>query len=338
MPARDFFAFCTSLHPIELRAVGALSQVRHLPEGETIYAPGEPADILYIINRGRVEILPATSSRATPGLQLTRGDIFGDLEVLTNRPRAEIARACEPVSLQCFHRQDFAQLQGRVPLFFRYLCEQLAHRFVEAREAATLHRQSLELGGSLANFDLVTIYQTIAQSSQTGELSIMDEGGHLHAAFQFEAGQPLAGHFEHLTGEEAFWQLFLAENRRGTFSFSSDTRKWSEPRGPIIARKADDMLINALQFRDEFHALKATMPGVAMLELKKPALVLETDRSEIPHFLLEQIWRRSQRGTPLAGLYPHFSVCELKIYQAVRELVQTGHLALSAEEESQKVA
>ncbi len=56
MPKRDFFAFCTSLKPIELRAMGALSRVEHLPAGESIYKPGDPGETLYIINRGVVEI------------------------------------------------------------------------------------------------------------------------------------------------------------------------------------------------------------------------------------------------------------------------------------------
>ena len=29
MAQRDFFAYCTSLRPIELKAIGALSQVKH---------------------------------------------------------------------------------------------------------------------------------------------------------------------------------------------------------------------------------------------------------------------------------------------------------------------
>jgi CRP-like cAMP-binding protein len=338
MPTRDFFVFCTSLLPIELRAMGALSQVRHIPEGHIIYPAGAPADTLYIVNRGLVEIVPDNPKGSIAATYLSRGDIFGDLEVLTGTPRRDLARARQSVSLQCFHSRDFPELLRRLPSFYRFLCEHLAHRMAHARDAVVAEARDLELSGNLNNFDLVTVYQTIVQSSQSGDLSIVNDEGELIAGFHFSGGQPLAGHFQHLNGEEAFWQLFLAENLRGTFSFSSGG-KWSEPQVQTIAREASDMLFSALHFRDEFQALKAEMPGSAVLEGQQPDLKLSGSEFAVPDFILEEIWRcSSKRRTPLAGLFRHCSVCELKIYQAVRELVRTGHLALLAEDESQKVA
>ena len=63
MPARDFFVFCTSLLPLELRALGRLSEVRHLPAGQTIYATGDVPDALYIVKRGTVAIEPGDPNR-----------------------------------------------------------------------------------------------------------------------------------------------------------------------------------------------------------------------------------------------------------------------------------
>ena len=58
MADRDFFAFCTSLKPVELKAMGELTSVVHLSEGEVVYSANDPADALYIINRGVVELVP----------------------------------------------------------------------------------------------------------------------------------------------------------------------------------------------------------------------------------------------------------------------------------------
>ena len=339
MPARDFFAFCTSLPPIELRALGVFSQVRHVAAGETIYAAGEPSDTFFIINRGTVEVLPAAPKGTAPVAQLTRGAILGDLEVLTERPRPETARTCEPVSLQCFRRQDFTELQRRVPSFFCYLAEELAHRLVQAQIAAGLPNLSMELSGSLANFDVVTIYQTIVHSSKTGELSIANEGGQQIAIFHFEEGEPRAGRFDHLTGEEAFWQLFLAADLRGTFSFSSDDNNQTQPRGQTITRRANDMLIAAVQLRDEFQSLQAEMSPTAFLEVQKPILEVDAAASGISLSLMERIWRCTrERRITLSDLYPLVPVCEMKIYQAVHVLLRTEHLALSLPETPQKVA
>nr|MBA3833965.1 hypothetical protein [Chthoniobacterales bacterium] len=56
MTQRDFFAYCTSLRLIELKAVGALSQVRHFREGDRIYSAGDEGEELFIINRGVAEL------------------------------------------------------------------------------------------------------------------------------------------------------------------------------------------------------------------------------------------------------------------------------------------
>ena len=334
MPKRDFFAFCTSLKPIELRALGRLSRVEHLPAAETIYKPGDASDTLYIINRGVVELGADAASRPLAGTYLSRGDIFGEAEALTQLPRRQLARTCEPVSLQCFHHKDFAELLQRVPAFFQYLCEELACRLLEIREAAPAGNQRLELSGSLANFDLVTIYQTIVNSSQTGELSIHNDADELISTFFFQAGQPRAGQFEHLTGEEAFWQLFLAEEVPGTFSFSSGENVLTNTiQGGNITRSPGDMLINALQSRDEFQGLKSEMPEPSsVLERCKPHLTIDESVPAALRPLVEQIWRYcDKRRVSLRALYRHFGVCELKIYQGAYELLRSGHVAWSAE-------
>jgi hypothetical protein len=40
MLGMDFFGFCTTLKPLELKAIGELSRTRHLA-AETIYAAGD---------------------------------------------------------------------------------------------------------------------------------------------------------------------------------------------------------------------------------------------------------------------------------------------------------
>ncbi|MGI8438451.1 MAG: cyclic nucleotide-binding domain-containing protein [Chthoniobacterales bacterium] len=340
MPPRDFFVFCTSLDRIELRALGALSQVRHIPEGETIYSADEPAETLYIINRGIVEIVPDKSKRFSPAICLSRGDIFGDIEVLIDRLRPDTARARAAVSLQSFEKRDLPELLRRVPAFYRYLCENLALRLAQTRDGIGVRTNDLELSGNLAHFDLVTVYQTIAQSAQTGEMSILDERGELIAAFRFLAGRPLGGHFLHLSGEEAFWQLFLAENLRGSFSFSSADKKGQKANSVTILRGADDMLFAAVQFRDEFKALRQEMPATSVYEVRLTrASAPDQNKLPISASVLEEVWACvARRPTALSDIFKHCSLCELKIYQAVHELVRTGHLALASSRPAQKVA
>ena len=339
MPLRDFFVFCTSLSPIELRAVGALSRVRHYAQGETVYRAGDPTDAFYIINRGLIELVPAETTASTATIALARGDILGDIELLTHCPRLHRAIARESLSLQCFTRGDFPELVRRVPSFYQFLCEKLAYRLIQALRKAAEPADVLELTGSLANFDLVTIYQTIAQSTQTGQLSIVSEDGELISEFHFALGQPVTGRFQHLAGEDAFWQLFLADNLCGAFSFCSDRSPVAETRVRTLNRPATDLLFAAMQYRDEFSALKAELPPETICEVIRTDFSLARFNPEISPVALEQVWRRLLEG-PLAvsSLFPRCSVCELKIYQAVQEMVRTGHLALSQVDRSQRFA
>src|SRR5438477_11276833 len=67
-----------------------------------------------------------------------------------------------------------------------------------------------KLSVSLANFDLITVHQTIISSGQTGELEVLNDHNERMATFFFQSGVIRSGQFQQLIGEEAFWQLFLS--------------------------------------------------------------------------------------------------------------------------------
>ena len=339
MVDRDFFGFCTTLKPLELKALGALSQIRHLDAGEVIYSAGDPAEILYIINRGVVEV--ARDDGKPSDTYLSRGDIFGDVEVLTEHSRKHLVRAHEPVSLQCFHRKDFTDITKRIPSFFQYLSEQLALRLAQVGDVTLAQSHCLELSGSLANFDLVTIYQTIVNSSQTGELRICNDKSDLVAALFFEKGQPRGGQFEHLIGEEAFRQLFLHEPFEHTFSFSADDRPVSTwIQADRINRNQYDLLINALQGKDELHQLKLRLPRAdAYLHRRKQKLSLPQGTAPELVPVAEEIWALAEDAPiHIGSLFPRCSFCELRIYQAIDELLETEHFESTYNEFAEEVA
>ncbi|MEP6685372.1 MAG: cyclic nucleotide-binding domain-containing protein [Verrucomicrobiota bacterium] len=335
---RDFFTFCTSLKPVELRAIGELSRVQHLSEAEVVYSPGAESDALYIINRGVVEVDHSVTKRSQANIYLSRGDIFGDLEALTGQPRSHLVRAREPVSLQAFQSTDFPELVRRVPMFFKYLCERLAFRLLHEHDVALSPSHCLELSGSLSNFDLTTIYQTITHSAQTGELRIMDEHGKMVSAFFFDEGHPRRGKFQHLAGEEAFWQLFLKESLEGSFSFSSGPQLApNDLIGGELDRHPSEMLINALQHRDEYQAMREQMGENTML-VRRQKLNFAWPASEPSDLepIAEQIWQIAYSApTALFSLYEKCPVCELKIYQIVSTLVRSEHFSLVPREDSE---
>ena len=247
-------------------------------------------------------------------------------------------RTREKVSLQRIRTSDFTELAKRVPSFFRYLCEQLASRLLQKHEASLSKSHCIELSGNLSNFDLVTIYQTILSSMQTGELSVRDENDQRVATFFFEKGRPHSGQFQHLTGEEGFWQLFLSESLAGSFSFSSRDQPLGECiKGTEMKRDAGDLLISALRNRDEFQALKPKYPDKSMKLVRRKlnfAWPAKADTGLQP--IAEQIWQLAYT-TPLslATLYQKCSVCELKILEVIDQLVKAELFRLVPADEKQ---
>lgn len=333
----DFFRFCTTLKPLQLKAMGELSEVVHLAEGKTVYEPGELGESLFIINRGVVEIGHGNGSNGAE-TYLSRGDIFGDVEALIEAPRKQLVKVRESASLQCFHRKNFAELIRRVPSFFQYLSERLAFRLsqtkdlTQAQELKPTKRkdQSLELSGTLANFDLVTLYQTVINSGQTGELKISNDKSELVAALFFDKGKPRCSQFAHLTGEEAFSQLFLSEQLSGNFSFSATERAladWVE--SEQIARNPEEMLIHALQGRDELNQLKRRLCESARLRRKKPVFSWPSSAWDELKPVAQQIFDFVSHGpVTLSSLFPQCTFSELKIYEAVDELVESENVDL----------
>lgn len=332
MVQRDFFAFCKSLRLVELKAIGSLSTVKHFAETEIVYSSEEEGRELFIVTRGAVELLPHNGRPGAGATMLSRGDIFGETGALLELPRDHTARACAALSVQCFRRLDFPELLQRVPSFFLFLAEKLANRLFQARELTHSPNDSLELTGSLANFDIVTIYQTIIQSRQTGLLTIADEDGETISSFYFEKGTPRWGRFQHLSGEEAFWQLFLHEHRSGSFSFCNETQvraDWGE--SSALSGQADEILINAIRMRDQFDHLRKRLHDRSE-RLKRQKLNLAWDNPDLQELrgVAEEIWQLAyNEELSLAELHCRSGFCDWKIYRTVDEMVRTGLCTLA---------
>lgn len=324
---RDFFAFCTSLRVIELKALGALSQVRHYHESDLIYSAGEEGDELYLINRGVAELLPPNPLPGAPATVLSRGDLFGATGALMGVPRDHSAKARADLSVQCFRRRDFPELVQRVPSFFLFLTEKLAARIFQITELSRSHHHALELTGSLANFDVVTIYQTILHSNQTGLLTIANDQGEHISEFFFDQGTPRRGRYQQLAGEEAFWQLFLHDDQATTFSFANgpDQRPAGNDERELLSRQGDEILINAIHMRDEFNDVRKRLRDrSAVVRRKQPELVWENPELDELRPVAEAIWQVAHdRPIALRDLSRACSFCDLKIYQAVDEMVRT---------------
>ncbi|MDZ4815915.1 MAG: cyclic nucleotide-binding domain-containing protein [Verrucomicrobiota bacterium] len=323
---KDFFSFCTSLDLQQRKALGQLSRVIHVAPNTLIYRQGEPSDSLYIINRGVVEVIVQSHDRTRQQSlgYLSRGDCLGEVGLLTGMTRSATVRTCEPCSLQYFSEENFYKLIEQVPSFFHYLAVRLAERLQKTSNLAYLNSNCLDLSGNLSNFDLVTIFQTIAQSSKTGELRISDDNARELGRFYFDAGAPTYSKFHNLHGVQGLWQLFLDEHLKGSFAFYIDASPAEEDR-ILISQSSTEVLMNALQMRDEYPALREQIkdfltPLVTIVE----TLTFEEEMyAEAANAVFAFLKNQPASVTELTE---KLNFCEFHLYAAITNMIKNGQI------------
>jgi hypothetical protein len=124
--------------------------------------------------------------------------------------------------------------------------------------------------------------------------------------------------------------LFLIETISGTFSFSAAEKPLTDSvQSTHIDSSGGDRLIVALQYRDEFNALRAQMPPPTT-KIKPVAAKLNWNSDAPEHLasLANRVWDVvSKRPLTIGELYRQCSACELKVYMVVQELLQSKQIA-----------
>ncbi len=113
-----------------------------LPGGAVLFEPGEAADWLYILVSGRVRVRQPEDSGMAAEAEVTRGQVVGELEVLTGDPRSSSAHAARDSELIALPREGVLELARRHPEVMLRINRELAGR-VGARRRRTDRAVSL---------------------------------------------------------------------------------------------------------------------------------------------------------------------------------------------------
>jgi zinc transporter ZupT len=94
-------------------------QDRQLKAGEILFRAGDAGDALYIVGRGKVEVLadagPEGNASCSSIAALGEGHAFGEMSLLSGEPRTATIRAVEDTSLLRIAKQTFEQLVATDP-------------------------------------------------------------------------------------------------------------------------------------------------------------------------------------------------------------------------------
>jgi CRP-like cAMP-binding protein len=108
-----------------------------LPGGTTVFRQGEPGGSLYVIRAGRVRVLKEANGRKRMVTTLGPGDFFGEMAVVTGKPRSatvEVVEDAELLRVPAGKLEEMIAGSGEVAIrLIRHLAERLdnANRFID---------------------------------------------------------------------------------------------------------------------------------------------------------------------------------------------------------------
>ncbi len=99
------------------------------PAGAAVLQEGSPGDFLYVIKQGEVEIFTTDPKLGRVALaRLREGDFFGEISLLTGRPRTASVVALRPAELVRVDKKDFDRVAAAHPQMTQLLEDALQTR------------------------------------------------------------------------------------------------------------------------------------------------------------------------------------------------------------------
>lgn len=115
--------------PTERRQILDQLALEEYAEGAIILEEGTPGDCLYIIKSGEVEVFTSDVKGEKLVLaSLKEGDYFGEISLISGRPRTASVRVLKPVELVRISKRDFDRIVSRHPETLKVLQDSLQTR------------------------------------------------------------------------------------------------------------------------------------------------------------------------------------------------------------------
>ena len=136
------------LSPEERRQILGSFTMEEIPMGAMVLQEGSPGDSLYIIKKGEVEVFTLAPQGETLTLaRLKEGDFFGEISLLTAKPRTASVKALQPAELLRLDKKDFDPITVSHPEIKKILEESLQLRVANELKALGVFRDIPAKGG-----------------------------------------------------------------------------------------------------------------------------------------------------------------------------------------------
>jgi len=132
-----------SFSPPERKRLLEMFIPQEFAAGALILEEGQPGDSLYLIKKGEVEVFTRDlQGEILPLARLKEGDFFGEISLITGRPRTASVKARQGVELLRLPKADFNQILKIHPEILTVLEESLRYRLGNKLMALGVFRDS----------------------------------------------------------------------------------------------------------------------------------------------------------------------------------------------------
>ncbi|HJT26089.1 MAG TPA: Crp/Fnr family transcriptional regulator [Pyrinomonadaceae bacterium] len=107
----------SALESEEMTRIAAHARSMRKARGEFIYMPGDRADFVYILKRGRVKLSVLSESGKEIAIDIIQpGEIFGEFALVDESQRSNMTQALDDVLMWVFSKHDFTRLLTSLPM------------------------------------------------------------------------------------------------------------------------------------------------------------------------------------------------------------------------------
>jgi len=159
----------------ELNTLRGLCRVENYPAGHEIFREGAPADAVYVLRAGSVEIMARVNSQKSEVMsRLGPGEFFGEMSVIEFKPRSATAVAVTPVTVYRIPAGEMLTFIHHTPDIAVNLMRQMSQRLraINARHVNEIsHAERLTLLGRFARSVIHDLKNPLSIIGLTAELA-----------------------------------------------------------------------------------------------------------------------------------------------------------------------
>lgn len=111
------------LGPDDMAEITAAARALRKERGEFVYTPGDRAETVYVLRKGRIKLSVLSESGKEFAIDIFQpGDIFGEFALVDDTTRSNMAQALDDALMWVFGKRDFLRLlEARTKLAMNYI-------------------------------------------------------------------------------------------------------------------------------------------------------------------------------------------------------------------------